>query len=374
MDEKQKSVIQAYNKAQEKMNEISIEGILFLIFLILTVIFIVFIVNYISRRSKLLNKKREFWNYLKGKNLSDEQIKILWDYSEIIGRDPFIAIENKPAFEKIIDIYEKRNPNYDEELIQDMREKLGFYNVMEYIPIVTTKEIETYTKAKLIFEGITNEIYLVDKDEKYMYWLLPNKNLYIQNGDEVQILLTREKDAVYYIKEKIENIEETPEGILLKMHHTFNFERKQRREFPRFEIEIDAILARTIKENNKVFTQWIGGKIQDISPGGVRFCLTEKSKRLPIGTQALIKFELSGKEINEKVEVVNIFEKEDIICFGMKFIDMKEERQRFIHNYINKKLSNLYNQIRGKNEDQENLNIEIENELNKLNIENSKQD
>jgi hypothetical protein len=40
-----------------------------------------------------------------------------------MGRDLFLALEFKSPFEKVIDLYIKDNPNFDENLIKDMRGK-----------------------------------------------------------------------------------------------------------------------------------------------------------------------------------------------------------------------------------------------------------
>jgi hypothetical protein len=106
-----KSAIEGYQKAVEKLSGVDINVILFLL------------LNSLSKKLKAKYQYSEFVKYAKEKELSDEQIPILWDYSKKMGRDPFLALEFKSPFEKVIDLYTKDNPNFDENLIKEMREK-----------------------------------------------------------------------------------------------------------------------------------------------------------------------------------------------------------------------------------------------------------
>jgi hypothetical protein len=98
-----KPAIEGYQKAAEKLSGVDINVIVFLL------------LNNLS--------KKLFVKYTKEKELSDEQISILWNYPKKMDRDPFLALEFRSPFEKVIDLYTKDNPNFNENLIKDMREK-----------------------------------------------------------------------------------------------------------------------------------------------------------------------------------------------------------------------------------------------------------
>ncbi|GAB6072551.1 hypothetical protein JCM14244_09280 [Venenivibrio stagnispumantis] len=352
MEEKQKSVIEAYKTATQKLEQTNVEGILFLIFLILLIIILIFATTYLTKKLNEVRKKSKFIKYLKEKHLSDEQIDILWDYSLKLGRDPFLSVEFKAPFEKVIDLYEKENPNFNEELIQDLRKKLNFDTIPNFIPLNTTKEIEIFQGGKLVTQDLKNfNVALYDKNERYMYWVVLDPIANIKKGDTVKITFIRKNDGIYNFEGVVEDIEKQGDRIIIKLPHTFDLERHQRREYPRFEIELDALLGIPKKEENKEIIGWISGKIMDVSPGGVKFCITEENKeRIPLKTEVYIKFELENREILEKAEIVNIFEKEDILCYGVKFTQIKEAKQKFIFDFITKKQTQLRQLLKEENE------------------------
>jgi len=267
-----------------------------------------------------------------------------------MGRDPFLALEFKSPFEKVIDLYIKDNPNFDENLIKDMREKLGFDVVPSFIPITVTKDIDLFQGGSIKLEdGRSFNVVLYDKDELYMYWAITDKNIPNLNvGDRVKISFTRKSDGAYIIEGQIEDILKESGTVVLKIPHTFEILRTQRREYPRVDTDIEAVLGKKIKEDDKEIIKWYIGRILDISPSGARFCVSIEEKNtlnLRIGDEIILTFTLEEKDFQLTGDVVNIYEKQKITCYGIKFKGIKESVQKDIFSYVRKeqqKMLSLY--------------------------------
>ncbi|MBX0311938.1 MAG: PilZ domain-containing protein [Sulfurihydrogenibium sp.] len=345
-----KPAIEGYQKALEKLSGFDINAIVFLLFLILIIILAVLFLNNLSKKLKAKYQYSEFVKYAKEKELSDEQISILWNYSKKMGRDPFLALEFKSPFEKVIDLYIKDNPNFDENLIKGMREKLGFDVIPSFVPITVTKDIDLFQEGRIKLEdGRSFNVILYDKDELYMYWAITDKNIPNLNvGDRVKISFTRKSDGAYIIEGQIEDILKESGTVILKIPHTFEILRTQRREYPRVDTDIEAVLGKKIKEDDKEIIKWYIGRILDISPSGARFCVNIEEKNilnLRIGDEIILTFTLEEKDFQLTGEVVNIYEKQKIICYGIKFKEIKESVQKDIFSYVRKeqqKMLNLY--------------------------------
>ncbi|MEZ0323728.1 MAG: PilZ domain-containing protein [Hydrogenothermaceae bacterium] len=347
MDNKE-SAVKGYQIAMDKLSQIDLGAIIMLIVLIILMIVAVLSINYFSKRFREKYKYIEFEKFSKEKELSEKQYKILWDYSLKLGRDPFLALEFKSPFEKVIDIYIKENPNFDEELIKDMRKKLGFDHIPYFVPLTTTKDIDLFQGGILrIGENRIIKVALYDKDERYMYWIVTDdiNGLPVTSGDTVKINFVRKGDAAYIIEVPVEEISNDNGKIIIKAPHTFELIRVQRREYPRVETDLDCIIGKEVEEK----TVWLEGKIIDISLSGARVCIPPEKKsilNLKTGDQIYLQFDILNESIFQKSEVVNIYEKQKTLCYGLRFIDTKESVQRIIFDYVKRQqqaLAKLYN-------------------------------
>lgn len=349
MPEKNPAIV-GYEKATDKLSNIDISAIVLLLFLAIIIVVVVLALNVLSKKLKAKAQWNEFVKYAKERELNDKMILILWEYSKKMGRDPFLALEFKSPFEKVVDLYIKENSDFDENLIKEMREKLGFDYLPSFIPITTTKDIELFQGGIIKTEdGKTYRASLYDKDEVYMYWVITDKTSpFIKPGDRVKISFTRKSDASYIIESTVEDIANQGGNIILKLLHTFEITRIQRREHPRVDIDIEAIVGKKYIKDNQEITKWITGRIYDISVSGTRFCIDSENKEsisLKINDEILITFSLNEKDFQLKGEIVNIYEKQKTICYGIKFIEIKESQQRGIFDFVKKehqKLLSIY--------------------------------
>lgn len=342
--------IEGYQKAVERLSNVDIYAIVFLIFIVLLIMALVLFFNSLSSKLKAKYQKLEFEKYAKEKELNNIQRSILWEYSKKMGRDPFLALEFKSPFEKVVDLYIKENPEFDENLIRDMREKLGFDTLPSFVPITVTKDIDLFQGGTLQTEdGKRYNIALYDKDELYMYWAITDKIIPRLNiGDKVKISFIRKSDGAYVFDGNIEDILNERGSMIIKIPHTFEILRIQRREYPRIETDLEAILGKKVLENEKEIIKWYIGRITDISPSGARYCQSKEELdqvNLKIGDEILLTFTIEEKDFQLVGVVVNIYEKQKVICYGIKFKDIKESVQKDIFGFVRKeqqKMLSLY--------------------------------
>ncbi|BCD68371.1 flagellar brake protein [Nitratiruptor sp. YY09-18] len=287
---------------------------------------------YMQKRMRERNLKRYFVTFAKEKELTDEEIKILWDYSHKMERDPILVLEFKAPFEKVIDIYIKENPNADENIIKDMRRKLDFEVLSPHVPLVTTKDIEIFQNGRMIFANNKSiNVALYDKDEKFMYWVAIDNDVPadVHPGEYVKIVFIRNEDGIYTIEVPIAEILRDNGKTLIKLPHTFDLHRVQRRESPRVKVNKPAKMI--IEETP------IDVTIIDISTGGAKICTNDKNdvlKKIKYGEEAILEFKLDNRFYSLKAKVLEIDRRPKSTCLRFLFDgvpeDIKDELLEFV--------------------------------------------
>jgi len=318
-----------------------------MIFILLILSFLLFIILAGLIKTYLQEKKlkNSFIKEALERGLTEEEAEILWTYSRKLGRDPFLTLEFKAPFEKVVDLYLKTDPNAKEELVVEMRKKLGFDYIPYFVPLTCSKDIELFQPAKIFLPGDRKvDAALFDKDEKFMYWaILDDTTVVPPNivGETVKIQFIRKGDGIYTLEGKVVDIIRENDKTILKIPHTFELSRYQRREYARVEVEIPASIGIYDKQEDKIV--WIQAEIVDISAGGVKICipLSTFNKEIPHMTEVLINFTLNGKRLSLKGTVVNFYPRRSTNCYGIKFEDIKPEDQKFIHDFVKKEQQRL---------------------------------
>jgi c-di-GMP-binding flagellar brake protein YcgR len=294
-----------------------------LLFILILLIFILFFIlaGLLKEYLKRKNLKSSFFKEALERGLSEKEAQILWEYSLKLGRDPFLTLEFKAPFEKVVDLYLKEDPSPDEKIIQDMRIKLGFDYVPYFVPLVSTKDIELFQPAKLYLPDKSRyDVALFDKDERFMYWAIiegsaPKELL----GQRVTVSFVRKGDGIYKFESVVERTFVDNGKLILQMPHTFELTRYQRREYARIEVELPA----TVGIYNKVADRvdWVSGEIVDISAGGAKVCISlqDLATELQPSTELILKFELDGRRFTLKASVVNVYPRRHTTCYGVKF-------------------------------------------------------
>ena len=335
------TAIQSFRAATDT----EITDILIIVFVILFLIVIfLFILNF-RKALKAKFLKKLFMKTIKEKGLPEKAGEILWKYSTKLGRDPFLTLEVKASFEKVIDLYVEENPNYDEELIQDIRKKLGFDFVPSFIPLSSTKDIDIFQSGRLTFQNKTFNTSLYDKDEKYMYWLLIDvSNPPDIKGKTVKIQFLRRDDAIYIMEGQVVDVIREGNKTILKIPHHSELKRIQRRQHARIEVDMPVSVGKISEKGTEV--KWLEGNAKDISAGGMRICIPASHRikfNLSIGTEIWLNFTLDGKDFQLKGVVVNISERKTTICYGIKFVNIKDKEESHIINFVKKKQQKMRN-------------------------------
>ena len=313
------------------------------VFLLILATFILFfiLIGLVREFIKKKKLKAYFFKEAYDRGLTEKEAKILWEYSIKLGRDPFLSLEFKAPFEKVVDLYLQTDSNPDEKLVQDMRVKLGFDYVPYFVPLVSTKDIELFQPAKLYTESKEGfEIALFDKDERFMYWaVIDKRGIPRVVGQKVIISFVRKGDGIYKFEGTVEDVYSESGKVILKIPHTFEFTRYQRREYTRVEVEIPARVG--IKIGDEV--KWLTGEIVDISAGGAKVCISLSETQMEIQpmTELLLRFELAGRVFNLKTSVVNVYPRRHANCYGVKFEGIKPDEQKFIHDFVKKEQQKL---------------------------------
>ncbi len=306
---------------------------------------IFFIAGFFYQKYRKEKKVKDYFiHYALERDLNENQIKILWNYALKMGRDPMVVLEFKAPFEKVIDLYLKEHLDADEKLIQDMRKKLGFEIVSPYVPLVTTKDIELFQNATIIHNNRSYNATLYDKDERYMYWLLSSDSgpVNLNIGDTIKLIFIRKDDAIYTIILPIEDIQNDSNKILIKLSHTFEMTRTQRREYPRIHVEIPVEVIYYDKKEDKEYKLY--GTIVDLSAGGSRICFENKPdilSRIKYSEVLKIKYQLLDNHLENDLKLLDKIEHSKNICIRGTFENMKEQTEQKIHEFVQKEQKKL---------------------------------
>jgi len=357
--EKTSQAIESYKRAVSDLE--SIDTTLFLSVVLIVLFFILGVLLFIitGNRIKKKIKYKLFSKYAREKELTEEEINILWKYSETLNRDPFLTLEFKAPFEKIVNEYINRNSNFNENIVKDMRKKLGFDVVPEVVPIVVTKDIDLFQNGKLITaDGNSYSIVLYEKDEKFMYWMVieTNGKPPVSIGEVVKLTFVRKGDAIYNVMLPIRDIIVEDDKLIVKLPHTFDLVRIQRREFPRVNVDIDAFIRR-IDISPEVLKdrpiKWNYVRIVNISAGGMRICIPPERRtelNIYIGHKIEVKFELIGRHLKLEGTIVNMNESRRQVCYGIKFDNVSKDIVEFISKYVKDEQQKIIKMIKGNSE------------------------
>ena len=341
MDERVNVLVDAFRRTTEQ--GVTLEGILIVVFLfsfiVLSLVFSYKLKIYFQEH----RLKKIFFEYSENIGLTRDEAEIIWETSKKIDRDPYLSLEVKQTFEKIIDYYIKTNPEFDENKIRHMRKVLGFDYIPPFIPLTSTKDIDLYQSATLISDKGSFNIALVDKDELYMYWaILDNVPVRLNKGDSVKINFLRTDDAYYSFEDKIEDIYKEKDRYIVKIPHTFHLVRTQKRKEIRIKINVPVEV--------HIDKMKINAETENVSLGGLKFCIYKSEndymKILRIGKYIYLRLKIGSSVIITEAKIKNILEKEDMICVGVEFVDLDKEYKQILSDFITKKQMEIMQQYK----------------------------
>lgn len=332
---------EAISSFRENQFNIDLNTIFFVLaFLVIIVILFLILKNLFGENSV----KKKFFHLAKSKGLTEEEAEFLYKIA-LKQKDPTLILKLKPVFEKLIHSYVETHEDVDSEFIKKIREKLGFAKKSKFLPLISTKDIEplqkgiiTILKNMLSIEGI-----LHDKDEKYMYWHLSDIDRIHKEflDSDVEVTFIRPDDAIYKFESVIEGMYMDKGKVIVKLPHSLNLKRIQRRKHARVSVSISGKLGILKKYDNDLEKlHWIDIDILNLSAGGAYICVNNENLKEIKDERAKelsIKFKLENITITSKIKLVREVKKEDYTCFGVKFVDLSTRYEEIIHDYVRKK-------------------------------------
>ncbi|BCD61879.1 hypothetical protein NitYY0826_C0742 [Nitratiruptor sp. YY08-26] len=310
--------------------------ILIVVLFFLAIVLFFIIGTILQKRLKEKNIQHYFDIYAKERELNEREKETLWKYAHKMERDPMLVLEFKAPFEKVMDLYIKTDPHPDEELVRSLRKKLDFEVVSPYIPLITTKDIEVFQNGRMILSNNKAlDVALYDKDEKYMYWLVIDGDLPLSThpGEYVKIVFIRQDDGIYSFEQPIAEILKESGKTIIKIPHTFELSRTQRRETPRIKIDIPLNFIIYTNDEQNVFE----GRFVDISAGGAKFCAKNDNdilKKVKFGDNIELIFNLDKHTYNLSSKVLEIDRRPKSICFRTLFDNVDKEIKEQILEFV----------------------------------------
>ncbi len=299
-----------------------------------------------------VKQKQHFINIAKSLGLTEEEAEILWEYSKKLDRDPYLTLEVKPTFEKVIDEYIKSNPNFSEDMIRHMRKVLGFDTVPPFMPLSSTKDIDLYQGGNLTTDKGVYPVALVDKDELYMYWAILDAKPPIQKGQTVKISFLRRDDAIYSFEGTVEDVFEEKGRLILKIPHTLNLARLQRRKEIRLRVKVPIKVFVKTKDGETLTYET---ETEDISSTGLKFCVPKSEDKLlanlKLSEEIEIEININGILIQVVAVIRNISDKDKYQCYGVEFKELDKKDKAFLNEFIQEKQMEMikkYKQLREK--------------------------
>ncbi|HIE58609.1 MAG TPA: PilZ domain-containing protein, partial [Hydrogenothermaceae bacterium] len=129
---------------------------------------------------------------------------------------------------------------------------------------------------------------------------------------------------------------------VIKIPHTFNLVRNQRRRDIRIKVELP-VNVKLIDENGNIVS--FETLTEDISTSGLKFCLPKTDEefiqKLSINQEIETYIKISKETINAKSIIRNIQDRNSKICFGVEFKEIDKKDEAFLSQFIQDKQMEL---------------------------------
>ncbi|MFN4319556.1 MAG: flagellar brake protein [Aquificaceae bacterium] len=278
----------------------------------------------LSRYKAKIRLRREFFSVGKSLGLFEFEIALLWRCAKL-SKEPTKVLQSKVVFEKCINKLVKEDLSIVEMLSQ-IRKKLKFDSIPWFLPLSSTRDIELYQTGFLFFENVSYSSALWDKDELELHIaLLDTPTKAPSPGERVKFSFLREDDGRYYFQGEIKRVYRDGNRLIVVVPHTDQLSKIQLREYLRWKVNIPA----------KVFLyeNTMDGVIEDISPKGVRVCLSKWVEVKP-EDGVFIQFEIKGFPIEATGTVRHVRGRIERICLGVRFDSLREAEEEYIRRFI----------------------------------------
>lgn len=311
--------------------------IIFLFFAFLVAVFVGG--SFLSKMMHHKHLKEHFFRLAEERGLAQDQAELLWQMSREKESDAVLMLEYKAPFEKAVDFYVQQHDDADEKFIAKMRKKLGYDKMPTFVPLMHSKDIELYQGGKVkLGPGRIADVILHDKDERYMYWLLHDVEnpRGIAASSLVRITFLRDGDAIYNFEAPVLEVLEDRGRAVVKLAHTRELNRNQRRELSRVECSCPAALSLKVPDETQEPAAWIEGLFADISASGAKWHpqLLQSADALQVDQQVTVRIQLEEEILLVRAKIASIKRAEQGKYYGLQFMDLPDEQKDTIYNYV----------------------------------------
>ena len=267
--------------------------------------------------------------------------------------DPHVIFQSLQLFEKCLDseVLEilQSHPGQEElrakdELISEIRRKLGFHHLPLEHPLVSTRNISMGQIGSVFGRNnnrpLFRKVTVVDNGPfvfRIQYDVEKEDVVHIVAGNSVRFAFARQNDGLYGVEVEVAKAENAG---TIDLYHTLNMRRNQLRQYVRIEtgLTLKFRLIKTpdpLKSEVKV-GELIAAKLSDISGGGLSF-LYEKSLRL--GDIVSLNFDLPGAScagITGKIVHLSLREGKNGALFKnhVQFVNIEPRKREKIITYV----------------------------------------
>lgn len=264
--------------------------------------------------------------------METEELDLLWKCASKT-KEPVKVMRVKSAFEKCVSKLVKEDVSLIDR-ISRIRRKLGFDSLPWFLPLSSTRDIDIYQTGFLSYEGHAHASAVWDKDEVELHIaLLDNPPEAIKPGEKVKFSFIREDDGRYYFYAEVLRTYMDGARLVLVLPHTDQLSKIQLREELRWKTKIPAKIRIYADESSQTVGDTFDGTIEDISAGGVRFCLP-KYVEVKVDQRVFVSFELKSYLIEAFGTIRHVKACPDRTCFGTRFDDLKDFYRDIIRKFL----------------------------------------
>jgi len=276
----------------------------------------------------------EIHNKAKTYHLSTEELSFILEYAKKLSIDPQRVLVNKSLFNKLVDEHKKESFKPKEQMIENIRQKLGFINPIEAV-FRTSKDFPVGTNAKFYFDNYGFAPIKLEKNQPdYILWeVVSHRNMdRLVKGLEGMVVIDDRYGRSYKFPSKI--LDELKQNVtLIRTPHSDSLELLQNRKFPRVAIDIPGYIQKL--EGEKALYKAL---LCNISVGGLKIFIESDKTLFQRGEKLLVKFEIEGHKVETPVKVVYAG---NMNYYGLMFEDLDFQSRRAIEKYISKNLEDL---------------------------------
>lgn len=313
----------------------SISDILFVLLGLSFVVVVLIVFPYLlSKYRARADLKKEFFATAKSFGLTEAESALLWRCAGMT-KEPFKLLQSKSLFERCTSKIIREDLSKIETLSQ-IRKKLRFDNLPWFLPLSSTRELDMYQTGFVTIDKNAYSTAVWNKNELELHLaLLEDPPKPLKEGDRIKFSFLRESDGRYYIQGEVKRVYKDGTKLIIVLPHTENLSKIQLRETLRWKVKIPAKVF-IYHEKHTVPGEpedMVEALIEDISPKGVRVCLSG-------GVQAkeeekiYMKFTLRSQTFSLMGTIRNTRFGMGKACLGVSFDNLPKSDEDFIRKFI----------------------------------------